>query len=263
MRAALLALTLALAACEPTVDVPPPPSARCVGCHRAEYEREHAGAIKDRKPATCAVCHTERAWRPTSVRHRWPLTGAHQDAWCSACHTGAAPVYEGTPTRCIGCHRDDYERARTPPHARLSQACATCHSTDGWSPALGGDAPAVVVPVVVVRPTPTRPTVPTRPTPTRPTPVPVPVPEPVPPPVAEPTHPESRFPITRGNHAGITCARCHDRGGPRTRDNTDCVQCHARARFDGIHDSVGGYPSGSAAPNFCVRCHTRGTRSRR
>jgi hypothetical protein len=42
------------------------------------------------------------------------------------------------------------------------------------------------------------------------------------------------------------------------RDNTDCVQCHTRARFDRIHDGVRGYPDGPAPVNFCLRCHASG-----
>ena len=47
------------------------------------------------------------------------------------------------------------------------------------------------------------------------------------------------------------------------RANTNGVQCHARSRFDGVHAGVRQYPQGAAAPNFCVRCLTRGSGSRR
>ncbi len=77
------------------------------------------------------------------------------------------------------------------------------------------------------------------------------------------THPEDAFPVARGDHRGISCARCHSRPGPDDRGNTDCVQCHARSRWDPVHDGVRRYPTGSAAPNFCVDCHRHGTRSRR
>lgn len=260
-RAAVTLLALALAACEGPAASPPPPSARCASCHRAEYESEHGREpVERRKPMTCAVCHVERTWSATEVRHAWPLTGAHADARCTACHRPPAPVYEGTPTACVACHRDDAARARNPPHAGLPTTCASCHTTAAWSPATApvtAPAPAVTPPArppapAVTAPAPARPRAPTVTPPTV-----------TPSGVTPPAHPESRFPIARGDHANITCQRCHDRGGPNRRDNTDCVQCHARARFDPIHDRVRQYPSGAAAPNFCVLCHTRGTRSRR
>lgn len=247
-----IALALALAACDDAAP-PPPPSSRCASCHRPEHARHHGADNRD-APPTCAVCHDERAWHQTTVRHLWPLTGAHADASCGACHGGPSPLFEGTPATCVACHRADYERAREPSHARFATTCADCHTTAAWSPTRDDDATtpdAGAPPRDAAAPTaPTRPRAPTRaPTPT--------------PPANEPAHPEARFPIARGNHRNITCRRCHDQGGAMGRENTDCVQCHARARFDGVHDGVRQYPQGAAAPNFCVRCHTRGTRSRR
>lgn len=270
----LLALSFALAACADGDAPRPPQSSRCVSCHRAEYERTHAHERGSRKPATCAVCHIERAWHPTSVRHEWPLTGVHEDAHCVDCHKGAEPIYEGTPTACVGCHRAEYDRAVYPPHGRLAVTCADCHDTNAWAPARNPDAstPTPATPDASAEParpsTPERPATQHRPV-ARPTPAPTPAPTPTPPPTPTPSpapdapaHPESRFPIARGNHADIRCQRCHNRPGPDGRDNTDCVQCHPRSRFDDIHSRVRQYP-GSSSPNFCVRCHGRGTRSRR
>lgn len=263
IRPVALALLALVGGCADETS-PPPPSARCVSCHRAEYEREHGREpVARRKPATCASCHGERAWHPTAVRHGWPLTGAHADALCTACHAAPALVYEGTPAACVGCHRADYDGAREPSHRGFATTCAGCHTTAAWSPATGApDAGAPAATPAATRPTaPARPTTAPRPTvPTRVTTVPTPTPVPA---ASEPAHPESRFPIARGDHANITCRRCHSRGGANGRANTDCVQCHPRSRFDDVHDRVGRYPTGAAAPNFCVTCHTRGTRSRR
>ncbi len=284
MRAHWIAFAFALTAC----DSEPPrasPSMRCVGCHRVEYERAHLDSRRGTKPATCSICHSETSWHRARTRHVWPLTGAHADTGCADCHKGANPTYEGTSARCVSCHRADFDGVRNQRHQRYALTCATCHSTDAWKPAERPESERNLPPDPA-RPkppeenngahTPTRPSTPshtTRPTtttqPTRPTTPsqptqPVVEPPPVAPPVepSEPEHPESRFPISRGRHANITCRRCHSRGGENTRDNTDCVQCHPRSRYDRVHDGVSSYP-GSTAANFCVRCHTRGTRSHR
>ncbi len=292
MRLHALLVTAFVAACSPSPEAPPtPPSMRCVTCHRPEYTRRHLGHGSPGQevfPPTCAVCHTERSWRETEGGHRhgWPLTGIHGRTRCDACHRPPTPAFEGTPTACVACHTDDRVRAdrERPSHRHVANTCATCHGTDAWKPAHRrhdeepdpSDDP----------PTPTTaPTAPTR------TPLPAPAngtttgsrprPSPRPPQPSQPAqptepsqptepaqpvareHPEARFPITRGNHDGIACARCHSRGGENGRGNTDCVQCHPRSDYDDVHARVRSYPSGAASPNFCVTCHTRGTRSRR
>lgn len=287
-RRALLAAAL-VAACAPSPDAPPtPPSMRCVGCHRPEYERHHlrhGSPGQETFPPTCAVCHTERTWHDTeSRRHGWPLTGAHARTRCDACHRPPTPAFEGTPTACVACHADDRARAdrERPSHRRVANACATCHGADAWKPAHRrrddepDDAPQTA-PAATEAPTPPAPAAPSNPAApaTRPRSTPRPAPpsspatprepatptEPAAP--AEREHPEARFPITRGNHDNISCGRCHSRGGENGRGNTDCVQCHPRSDYDDVHARVRSYPTGSAAPNFCVSCHTRGTRSRR
>lgn len=248
MRGGVL-FALALTACAERAGAPvDAPSARCVGCHRAEYQRAHRPGRPNAPPDTCAVCHSQRAWRPPVAQHRYPLTGAHERARCAACHRGPSPDYESTPRTCVGCHRDDFARG----HGGDDDAprtCADCHKTGAWSPARGrdDDAPAPA-------PAPVPPAQPARPV-TRPS---GPAPSP-----GEREHPEARFPIARGNHAGIRCAECHTRAGANGRGNTDCVRCHPRSRYDELHAGVGRYAQRASAPNFCVTCHGRGTRSRR
>ncbi|MEI8259344.1 MAG: hypothetical protein WCJ30_27065, partial [Deltaproteobacteria bacterium] len=209
------------------------------------------------------------------------------------------PVYEGTRTACVDCHRTDFDHSTFPGHSDFGTGCVECHNTTAWrsktwdrdpeprTADAGGDAGADVAdasagPVdsgaepsagrttrrttggSTSRPrTPrTGGTVATS-TPTEVTP-PMPTPEPTPaaPPEAAPGHPESAFPIRSGNHTGISCRQCHSGGGAMGRSNTNCVQCHPRSRYDDVHGGVGGYPQGSAAPNFCVNCHRHGTRRR-
>ena len=92
------------------------------------------------KPPTCGVCHTENAWSPSTVSHTWPLTGAHAQADCFACHRGDPVVFAGTPSSCWRCHEADYRRVRFAAHARFAHACHDCHSTAAWHPAHEGPA---------------------------------------------------------------------------------------------------------------------------
>ena len=248
---------LALAGCG-SPPAPPPPARssapdRCGRCHLREFKRARRPQHVGQKPSTCGTCHLETGWRPTVLVHGWPLTGAHAALDCFACHTGTPARMKGTPDACWGCHEDDFRGVRFAAHARFSHACQGCHSTRAWSPAHEPPGqPEERPPASTPAPSPT------------PAPREHPTPRPTPAPTAHGgTHPEDAFPIARGNHRGIACARCHSRPGPDGRDNTDCVQCHARRRWDPVHDGVRRYPTGAAAPNFCVDCHRHGTRSRR
>lgn len=233
---------------------------RCGACHVREYRRARRPPHVGYKPATCAVCHVETAWRPAIVNHLSPLTGAHATADCFGCHRGEPTVFLGTPTACVSCHAEDARAVRSPSHARFSTVCTECHTTQAWSPTRRrqSNEHREPPPSTPATPTPAA-TTPARP-PLRPS---HPAQPPRPAPAESNEHPESRFPIARGDHAGISCQRCHRLPGPDGRDNTDCVQCHPRSRWDDVHAHVARYPQGSAAPNFCVLCHRRGTRSRR
>jgi hypothetical protein len=65
-------------------------------------------------------------------------------------------------------------------------------------------------------------------------------------------HPEAKFPITRGNHAGIACNDCHKSSlGTSYASNYDCWSCHTGQHRNSTHDpqlcaSSGCHPSGSA-----------------
>ena len=87
-------------------------------------------------PITCADCHTQDAWAPSTFNHSfWPLTGAHTGITCNDCHQGN---YSSTPNTCAGCHAADYNQSVNPNHPALNlpTTCETCHTTDpGWAPA--------------------------------------------------------------------------------------------------------------------------------
>jgi hypothetical protein len=297
---ALLAAALASAACGSAAHdaAPQLASGECVRCHMPEYLEAEKPVHVGVRPTACAVCHVQDSWTPSVFKHPWPLSGAHENARCAACHVGQPPVYAGTSKLCVSCHRDDYERSDYPDHATFATTCADCHSTVAWTPARKPhveDASALDAAATRDQHSPSKSRSPSSPraphtpsTASRPTNARAPSAAEAPaasrqgsareattdePAVANelvapaseparvlasPVHPENRFPIASGAHEGIRCRTCHDQGGAMGKDNTDCVQCHARAKFDRIHDGVRAYPDGVAPPNFCLRCHASG-----
>lgn len=118
----------------------------CEGCHRDDYDAAtmppHAGY-----PLACADCHTDAGWRPSTFAHPWTLDGAHARTPCASCHLGDPPTYRGTPTECVGCHREDYDSSPYPGHTTFPTTCATCHTTTAWRPALEGGHPEASFPI--------------------------------------------------------------------------------------------------------------------
>lgn len=106
----------------------------CFACH----ESPHGAALS----SACASCHTEQTW---SDIHRFdhdaltafPLTGAHRDLECQACHgddlTFAAHGTDNgrvdPPFDCAACHENVHRDDDL-------ASCARCHSTQSW---LSGD----------------------------------------------------------------------------------------------------------------------------
>jgi hypothetical protein len=143
-----LALAFALpflAACGSgaSLDVSPAPTTgkagRCATCHMADFQSapEHVGE----KPTTCAVCHAQERWHSSRIDHAWPLTGAHaKAASCFECHKGEPPVFEGTKSACVDCHRADYEKAPEHVARQFPTTCQECHGTAAWKPLLPGAA---------------------------------------------------------------------------------------------------------------------------
>ena len=101
----------------------------CADCHENPHGDQFAREMAE---GGCAHCHSPNAWNLPTVDHStWPLTGAHAEAQCAACHNTASgqgkAAYRGVPRACEGCHDD--------PHAgqfRLEaplRACTDCHDT--------------------------------------------------------------------------------------------------------------------------------------
>ncbi|MBP7147005.1 MAG: hypothetical protein KBD01_05635 [Acidobacteria bacterium] len=110
-------------------------SPQCVACHLGDYtgvtNPRHVGSF----PTECSSCHTTTRWSPASFDHGatdFPLTGAHRNTSCNACH--ADGVYDGKRTDCFSCHAADYDSANNPDHRRsgFPTDCTQCHNTNSW-----------------------------------------------------------------------------------------------------------------------------------
>jgi Cytochrome c7 and related cytochrome c len=118
----------------------------CVGCHQMNYDTAnnppHVGL-----PTTCATCHTDVGWMPSTFAHPWPLDGKHTTAPCASCHTGSPPRYAGTPTACVDCHLANFQSSTFPGHNTFPQTCADCHSTTAWTGASASAHPEANFPI--------------------------------------------------------------------------------------------------------------------
>jgi hypothetical protein len=102
----------------------------CVACHRDVHRGQFAAS-------DCRSCHTLEGWKPAARfdhgRTSYPLTGKHAPVACEKCHAMASDAgaayrkYRGVAfQQCSSCHEDVHK-------GRLGPACATCHTTLGWS----------------------------------------------------------------------------------------------------------------------------------
>jgi hypothetical protein len=111
----------------------------CLSCH-TDVHRSELGQ-------DCARCHDSRTWRIPDMlqRHqetRFPLVGRHVAASCQSCHQNASShQYVGTPTTCIGCHRNDFQATTEPDHGKagFSTECAKCHRVTAFTWGQGFD----------------------------------------------------------------------------------------------------------------------------
>ncbi len=242
----------------------------CVACHQADYESSPLPS-HETFPTTCQDCHTTTGWKPATLPdHSWPLVGVHAMTECASCHVGNPPLYEGTPTDCVGCHQADHQSSPLPGHETFPTTCQDCHTTTGWKPAtlpdhswplVGAHAMTQCASCHVGNP---------------------PVYEGTPqdcvgchrteydqsphpghatyPTTCQDCHsttgwkpatlPEHKWPL-QGAHAVAECASCHV-GNPPVYQGTpqDCVGCH-RADYDSSP-----LPGHETYPTTCQDCHT-------
>ena len=108
----------------------------CYSCHEADYNRAE-GHVANNFPHDCTQCHNTTRWDDGVFNHNnspFPLTGAHANLQCIACHANG---YQNTPSDCYSCHQSNYEGVSDPNHVQLNfnHDCSQCHTTDGWDPA--------------------------------------------------------------------------------------------------------------------------------
>ena len=93
----------------------------CAGCHR---DRHHEGRLGP----NCGLCHNSTSWKKWRFDHdtqtKYPLTGAHRDLNCHACHVTRNASSVVTPTDCYSCHRQDDAH-----QGSFGRACERCHTT--------------------------------------------------------------------------------------------------------------------------------------
>ncbi len=97
----------------------------CYSCH--SQNDAHDGRFGQ----DCAACHNPFSWENVTFDHdrsNFPLTGAHVNVACEACHT-TGQVAE-LSTQCVACHADPEFHL-----GAFGAGCADCHSTTAWTPA--------------------------------------------------------------------------------------------------------------------------------
>ena len=112
-------------------------SAQCVNCHIKDFNAtQNPNHAQAGFPRDCALCHTTAQWKGGTFNHtastKFPLTGAHTQVQCSACHVGGR--FAGTTQACEGCHLDAFNKTTNPGHAasNFPRDCAQCHTTVQW-----------------------------------------------------------------------------------------------------------------------------------
>lgn len=123
---------------------------RCVSCHaEARFDDPGTGACaachvdvhQGQLGDACTRCHTTRGFDDVDgiavhLTTTFPLTGAHLQVACSACHADdRGGAFSPLETACVHCHRSDYEAAASIDHreAGFSEQCDDCHGTTGWA----------------------------------------------------------------------------------------------------------------------------------
>jgi hypothetical protein len=96
----------------------------CVECHR---DKHHEGRLGQ----NCALCHNPNGWKRWRFDHdtqtSYPLTGAHRDLNCHACHVTRNVTKVVAAKDCYSCHRKDDAH-----QGSFGQSCERCHTTTSF-----------------------------------------------------------------------------------------------------------------------------------
>lgn len=101
----------------------------CAACH----VDVHLGNLS----TDCTYCHTTESFQDVPgfdvhLATSFPLTGAHLQVSCAACHADdVGGRFTTLDPECVACHRTDYEGAASIDHAAsgFSTDCTACHNT--------------------------------------------------------------------------------------------------------------------------------------
>jgi hypothetical protein len=116
---------------------------KCGSCHQDTHKGEMG--------TDCSRCHSSVGWRVLDGEEihagtNFPLLGRHAVLDCESCHPGMTPtLFRQTPSRCIDCHRVDYDGVTSPDHrsSGFTTDCQTCHQMTAWTPAVMNDHDAL------------------------------------------------------------------------------------------------------------------------
>jgi hypothetical protein len=100
-------------------------SRECYACHHADDPHQL------RFGTACDACHTIDGWEEVTFDHNlsaFKLEGQHARVGCEACHQNN--VFQGAPTDCFSCHRQDDEH-----NGRFGTDCGVCHTPFDWDEA--------------------------------------------------------------------------------------------------------------------------------
>ncbi|MCA9989471.1 MAG: cytochrome c3 family protein, partial [Anaerolineales bacterium] len=198
-----------------------------------------AGTLQDGSGTTTPIDAAAISFLGQVDHSFFPLTNAHEQASCTACHQEGR--YEGTPTNCLGCHETDK------PADHFPGECSDCHTLTDWTPfqfdhrsvtecaaCHTADAPAGHYPEECAL-------------------------------CHTNTTDWSQFTF---DHAGVTaCQSCHEPERPADHFPGECAACHAdisdwtQASFDhaGVADCASCHANDKPANHFpgeCITCHT-------
>jgi len=108
----------------------------CFGCHSVEYSQTLNPAHSVAQfPTTCAECHTQSAWTPSTFNHDVKYfsiySGNHKGEWnaCKDCHTNASSFAQYS---CVDCHEHNQADMNSKHkvvsgYQYNSSACFSCH----------------------------------------------------------------------------------------------------------------------------------------
>lgn len=264
----------------------------CTDCHvynhrsgqNSTYKNNLGDVHRGTQGKDCASCHNTLTWKRTVQfkRHQnshFPLTGAHASTPCTGCHVHKNKTkFRRLSTQCVTCHAKKYsDKSVHPNHkkAGFSYQCLNCHTTYAWFPAkinhnlfwpllgahrktpcskchkknqykgtprdcikchdadykkAGHTTPTFSHNCTTCHNLNSWAT------------------------TTFPGH-DVFFPITTGNHKGITCKQCHT--NPKSSKDFTCLApCHTKADMDNEHiGNVNGYVYESKK---CLSCHPKG-----